>query len=261
MITSFTKNINIFLLYHPELDIKLKFMRMLYRQDPKVPNKKSFEKLSAKLNADDLETELACSKSEYCEFPFPNLDDYLKQRGLEHLRDFVLWKDEGKSKYRSKTYINLLKIRLRFHFPEKCSVIVRNEAHVRLASSSWYVSRLLRVCSIVGIIIFLVALHISLMQEQFPNLRYAFSYNLTAFLTPVIVLSIGEYIRSRIVKVLHYQRLREVFYVLETAYTAFRDKPELLKFPFNELYIEGAHKLQIEYNISMLQSHCSMRIL
>ena len=30
MITSFTKNINIFLLYHPELDIKLKFMRMLY---------------------------------------------------------------------------------------------------------------------------------------------------------------------------------------------------------------------------------------
>ena len=31
MITSFTKNINIFLLYHPELDIKLKFMRMLYK--------------------------------------------------------------------------------------------------------------------------------------------------------------------------------------------------------------------------------------
>jgi len=27
------------------------------------------------------------------------------------------------------------------------------------------------------------------------------------------------------------------------------------------LAIEGAHKLQIEYNISMLQSHCSMRIL
>jgi len=29
MLTGFTKNINIFLLYHPELDIKLKFMRML----------------------------------------------------------------------------------------------------------------------------------------------------------------------------------------------------------------------------------------
>ena len=27
------------------------------------------------------------------------------------------------------------------------------------------------------------------------------------------------------------------------------------------IIIEGAHKLQIEYNISMLQSHCSMRIL
>jgi len=44
---------------------------------------------------------------------------------------------------------------------------------------------------------------------------------------------VSVFIISRVEDFLHYQRLREIFYVLETAFTAFRDSPHLLNPPFD----------------------------
>ncbi len=59
--------------------------------------------------------------------------------------ELVLW--DGNStelqKNRSKAFVNIMKTRLHFHYPEHYGQIARNEAHVRLASSIWYASRTL----------------------------------------------------------------------------------------------------------------------
>lgn len=52
---------------------------------------------------------------------------------------------------------------------------------------------------------------------------------------PIFVFVLSWFAWRTIRGFLHYQRLREVFFVLETAYTAFRGKYDLLKPPFDEL--------------------------
>jgi hypothetical protein len=119
---------------------------LFYRHDPKRANKSSFRRLIQYPEFNTLEKcrlSLACATESDCEFPYPYMYDYLKQRGLNHLLPFILWDGENRRNYRTKNYINILKIRLRYHFPNKCGAIIRNEAHVRLASSTWYVSTIL----------------------------------------------------------------------------------------------------------------------
>lgn len=224
---------------------------LFYRQDPKVPNRASFETIcrakqkryraehGQDMDAEELvefcKTEYACPNKARCEFPFPHLHDYLEQRGLRHLTRFVRWKEE--IDHRSKVYINLLKVRLRFHEPEKCSVIIRNEAHVRLASSTWYVARALRWAVLSAAVLLGVAmLGYTVSGEagaiDLDHLKLATFGHLSALVMPLFVLTLAEYGRSRIEQFLHYQRLREVIFVLETAYTAFRHRPELLSPPF-----------------------------
>jgi hypothetical protein len=57
---------------------------------------------------------------------------------------------------------------------------------------------------------------------------------LPALIPPLFIFGMACYGKRKIEDILHYQRLREVCFVLETAYTAFRDSPELLKPPFND---------------------------
>jgi len=265
---------------------------LFYRQDPKVPNKRSFRKLKSReirgMRIQDkrdwlkpwfwtpvwhalqlwkraeknltpeqrealckkLRTEFACTSTSECQFPYPYLADYLQQRGLDHLLPFVTWnqKQEGVGEAesgnrtttdvrvkRSKTYINTLKIRLRHHHQERVSVIIRNEAHVRLASSTWYATKALQISSYVGFGLFAIALVGYSTYSEISSLTAALTAHLSTLAFPLGVLVLGMRGRSKIERFLHYQRLREVFYVLETAYTAFRTKPDLLKPPFEDL--------------------------
>jgi hypothetical protein len=179
-----------------------------------------------------LKGEFGCSSYEDCEFPYPFLDVYLKQRGHDHLLPFVRWKSG--SELRSKTYINLLKIRLRYHYPEKCSEVIKNEAHVRLSSSTWHVARALRFCSLGAIVVLIALPALILLVSGVQDFDPWFRAILAALLMPFSVLMLAEFGRSRIEKILHYQRMREVFFVLETAYIAFRNNPEDLDPPFSE---------------------------
>jgi hypothetical protein len=142
----------------------------------------------------------------------------LKKRGLDHLVAWAAW--TSNPDHRTKNYINRLKILLRQRHPDKCASIIRNEAHVRLATSTWYVSGTLLVLSVAGLgclITLLVSQH-SLWPDTVGEYLPAISCCLAVF-------SFALYARVSIAQFLHYQRMREVYYVLETALTALRRAP------------------------------------
>jgi hypothetical protein len=172
-----------------------------------------------------------------CDFPYLYLKTYLKKRGHEHLLALVPWDpdvDKKSADHRSKTYINLLKVRLTYHHPRHCGTIVRNEAHVRLASSTWYVAKALRWFSLAGITIGFIAIFEAIKAATISGMTAIVSAGVGLLIAPVLVLITGRYCKVTIEKVLHYQRLREVCFVLETSYTAFRNTPHILAPPFTE---------------------------
>ncbi|MBC8434160.1 hypothetical protein [Desulfobacula sp.] len=95
------------------------------------------------------------------QFPYNNLKKYLESRGFNHLLEYIKWgpsdvtnsdggfkdpNDQNNDKVskegqRSKTVINRAKIRIAFYLPENTINIIRNEAHIRLASSMWYAAK------------------------------------------------------------------------------------------------------------------------
>jgi hypothetical protein len=220
---------------------------LFYRHDVKEVDRKSFERLQSDLKRDLLQrhppvpaeriperisAELGCSTAEACEFPYPDFDRYLAARQLEHLGWLARWTAPNS---RSKTYINILKVRLRHYFPDKCSTIIRNEAHVRLVASTWYVARILRAVSVaaasiaVGAVASAIAALDTVDGRRVGPLVGAY---LPALLSPVVVLALAWYAVASIPQFFHYQRLREVFFVLETAHTAFAGQYQLLSPPF-----------------------------
>ena len=212
---------------------------LFFRRDPKIPDVESFQKLKKKAEksfsddtlTDRLKSEYGCTDEKNCQFPYVYLRDYLGKRGHCHLCPFVVWGNSEEDFNRSKTFINLLKIRLKYYRPEQCSIIIRNEAHIRLATSSWYVAQSLKICSIVGI--FLVSLSIAL-NIFASGASASIKLYLAFFIPAIFVFFTSIFIITRVEDFLHYQRLREVFYVLETAFTAFRDEKYLLNPPFDK---------------------------
>jgi len=176
----------------------------------------------------DLKENYGCTSVSNCEFPYPFYSEYLKKRGLKHLLKLSIW-CEKKAFHRSKTFINILKIRLKYHFPEKFGTITRNEAHIRLASSAWYVSG---ISIYLGVIGFLISLALCIQKviimkpTEFGIFYHEFlqkaSSNLIALFLPLIITILSFYLKYNISKFIHYQRLREVFYVLETSFASFR---------------------------------------
>jgi hypothetical protein len=210
---------------------------LFYRYDPKKADKSSFQKVSKSkdnFKDEDKRSNLGCADLDDCEFPYPYYHLYLKQRGLEHLLPFILWQEEEKKNFRSKIYVNLLKIRLRHYYPEKCGAIIRNEAHVRLASSTWYVAKILMIVSIICFCGSISAFFWSFKSNLFNDWQQALSWYIPAIFAPSIVFMFSVFAWRTIRGFLHYQRMREVFFVLETAHTAFKDNLSLLDPPFSE---------------------------
>ncbi len=217
---------------------------IFYRRDPKDPNKCSLKYLvkqwkkenpTKQCTEDVMKNEFACFPEDECEFPYMYFNDYLKHRGLMHLSPFVKWKEN--QGYRTKNYINLLKIRLRFLYPDRIRNIIRNEAHVRLASSVWYVAGAVRWCAILGLAIVFSAFLLylaSLFYNQASGATNEYIARYAGAIGGVALMLFGSwYLRTRVESFLHYQRQREVVHVLETAWVAFRRSPEELNPPFD----------------------------
>lgn len=147
------------------------------------------------------------------QFPYNNLKEYLLRRGRKDLAAMVEW-DYDTPDARSKTFINSYKIYLQFNYPERCGTINKNEAHVRLTSSMWYASialiRLAWIGTALIVLTFPLALHISHLKPDVGQLTiYPFLMNICLFY-------FANRTKKNSEKFLHYQRVREIFYVLET---------------------------------------------
>jgi len=219
---------------------------IFYRQDPKVPNQRSLvrlvDKLAKKLNINRcckrrLRKEFGCSSESDCEFPYRYFDEYLNYRGLKHLVTLAVWCKN--KQHRTKNYINILKMRIRFYFPNHCATIIRNEAHVRLATSVWYVGKVIVKLSVLGALLLFAGIVIGSINGAL----CADSLECYVASTPPFVVALftilsggylGYYLQSHIEDFLHYQRQREIVHVLEIAWTAFSDDPKRLNPPFKE---------------------------
>ncbi len=204
---------------------------IFYRKGPHEPDKKSLKLILRKEKTAKHETNnwVAQNVAE-CRFPYANLKGYLEARGLQHLAALVTWKRTQVDEC-SKMFINVLKVRLYHLHPERCTLIAKNEAHIRLMSSTWFMARTLIVVALLSIVLTAITAGFTMYQDAnhpgFPSAGYL------AFLPPLAVsgsgIAISVWIIRNIESFLHYQRVREAVIVLETAWVAFRDRPELLQ--------------------------------
>lgn len=121
---------------------------LLYRQDPKSPDHRSYLKNRKKISKYDewvIRNDEGLAPSEV-QYPYSNLANYLLQRGFACSKEVIKWDDKSSEdkiphkneSTRSKAFINKLKIRIAYYFPEASFSIIKNEAHIRFASSMWY---------------------------------------------------------------------------------------------------------------------------
>ncbi len=205
--------------------------QIFFRLDPKIPDQRSYTRVSAKFSEKDRNTWVARQiknndkYEEDCQFPYLFLHEYLADRGLKHLAALVPWKGSDPSTHRNRTkgFINIIKVRLFFFFPERCGHITRNEAHVRLMASIWYASNILIIVALLGLVIVVVAAAIDSFSKR------ALVSTLIPFVTVGFVLLVARLTEVTIERFLHYQRVREVIYVLETAYVAAKEEAAILE--------------------------------
>ncbi|GAB6010758.1 hypothetical protein [Viscerimonas tarda] len=166
-----------------------------------------------------LRSESACDNEEDCQFPYVFYNTYLIKRNEDHLLDYVEWYEKNS---RSKNAINKLKLKIQLVAQREYNILVKNEAHIRMASSSWAVS--ITNGYIGGVsFIFLLAFTIvdthSFMNHDICNFLNTVlsdkAYILIILLLPVLVLLLNLFIRKSVIEFLHYQRLREIFFVLQ----------------------------------------------
>jgi hypothetical protein len=155
------------------------------------------------------------------EFPYLNIKEYLLHRNLRHLADVVPWGvgDEKSRSSRTTAFINILKTRLAFALPNRCGNITRNEAHIRLMCSMWYMARLVQWLGLLSLcLVVLAALTVCPHYRVFERQEWEVSAPCLGG-SALVVLAMW-YVRDKIERNLHYQRVREILYVLETAYFA-----------------------------------------
>jgi hypothetical protein len=157
-------------------------------------------------------------------FPYSHMGKYLQSRELDHLVALIPWANrsdwETDSNRRgcSKMFINMLKIRMQWVAPRKCSEIVRNEAHVRMMSSVWYAAKAVFSLTIVSLLPVLAV--IWRLHSNGKSIYDALTthdivvYGAVASFAYISALWLKWHVESRF----HYQRVKEVVYVLETAY-------------------------------------------
>ena len=206
---------------------------LFYRQDLEKLNKKSFRRIENNYNkkikeqnerTKKLKKNWACANTKECKFPYPSLYDYFKSRKLNHLLPLVC-KKRGEP-YKSILHINMLKNRLRFYFPDKCSLLIRNEAHIRLSASVWGVAGFLFYFGLVGITLWVTSIFLLLHLHQI-SFHCSYKY-ISPVISPVSILVLYFFVRKRIEHFFHYLRLREIFFIFETAYIASLDHEEIV---------------------------------
>jgi hypothetical protein len=121
-------------------------------------------------------------------------------------------------------FINALKIRIQLVAPRKCGEIVRNEAHVRMMSSVWFAARAIFGVLWASMIPVLLAIG---RQVWFPAhtgggvplVEVLFSHDIVVYAAMASFAAASAlWLRWHVESRFHYQRVKEIVYVFETAY-------------------------------------------
>ncbi|MDR1339269.1 MAG: hypothetical protein LBK58_04360 [Prevotellaceae bacterium] len=154
-----------------------------------------------------LRSESACDKKENCQFPYEYYNTYLIKREETHLLEYAKhWcKDE---RARSKNALNRLKLKLQLIANQDYNILIKNEAHIRMSSSSWYVAEKNIWINVIISLIFFILLF---WEPDF----YQNQYMYLIIILPVLMFLLNSFIYRSVIKYLHYQRLREIFFVLQ----------------------------------------------
>jgi hypothetical protein len=158
------------------------------------------------------------------QFPYLYMRCYLGARGLTHLTQYVPWCGgslEMTKGFRTKMFLNILKIRLQSMTPELCRDVVRNEAHVRLATSVWYSATWLFAVSCFCQLCLAITLGMAPHRSA-----TAFRDTYAPGVTAAFVMALCFVMRSQLRKCIHYMRVREVVYVLEASHLASKRAPD-----------------------------------
>jgi len=190
---------------------------LFYRKDRKEPDEKSARYIWKKTSEKERRTLAVQGKNEKqlnVEFPYLYMYEYLCSRGYYHLAKHINWRgdDEPTHRLRSKMLINILKTRINYYRPNSMSEITKNEAHVRLISSLWYCIK----WTINFLLLFsiIVALYIKICLDD--GTTFTSTAPIIGYIITLIILFVA--VRQSIIKFFHYQRVREIVIVLETAH-------------------------------------------
>lgn len=229
---------------------------LFYRLDPSKPDRSSFNRMSkaalnqrktatalkqptsedAEQEVDDeafLLQELACRDAKHCEYPYAGMIDYLRHRKLSHLYPFASQHGLKGKAHHSKSYIMSLKVRLRFEAPDRFGTLIRIESHIRLHSSMWYVSRRLLQLATAGVLVTMLAVLIPLLSHGAQlGSRYTVPL-IYAMFSPLLILWLASVCQKAVEQTLHHQRVREVLYVYEMAWSTFSKNLDRLSPPFS----------------------------
>ncbi|MHC4206284.1 MAG: hypothetical protein ACYSTT_16660, partial [Planctomycetota bacterium] len=102
---------------------------------------------------------------------------------------------------RSKHFINRIKEWIHCELPSEYATVARNESHIRFVSSIWYATR-------TALWLFLISTFVSAITLAFGNGRW-----LDVGLSITGLLSLG-WLKARIERFIHYQRVREIVSIL-----------------------------------------------
>jgi len=157
-----------------------------------------------------LRSEVACDNENDCQFPYEYYDTYLIKRNELALVRHATWCKDKDS--RTKNAINAYKLKIQLKSKEAYNILIKNEAHIRMASSSYRVARtMLLIASIAMFIPPALLLPPSGATPLWELCKYMFVF----ICMPLSILCLNAFIWYSVIEFVHYQRLREIFFVLQ----------------------------------------------
>lgn len=152
----------------------------------------------------NIQCEVGCLSNEGCSFPYLYYYKYLLKRNLPEYLRLVTWNTyDG----RSKNVINYYKTRIQLFAPEGYAVIRKNESHIRMSSSTWYLIQPLK--WIMGFVLILLVVAFVWKCDG----KEAGLWGMAIF-PPLLIFIFLFYIQNGIIHYIHYQRMREVFHAI-----------------------------------------------
>ena len=210
--------------------------QMLFRSDPKFPDQLSIRTHWWQRKRGSCVEIAGKGRDEY---PYHALKVYLETRGMYELSDYVTWHPDDwlkpadslfdNARHRSKHFINQLKLRIKSVDDRLFFEIARNETHIRLMSSLWWMSLYMLFFVLVGVGIswksFLES--VETYRQLYYHTHHAimttnqadadmFRVHVRAMTSPYLALSISLFTIYVVNTFIHYQRVREIVFVLET---------------------------------------------